>query len=95
MSKGPRSLWLAPPESLAAPATPVAWPGHHEATPSVRSLFDRSPLNLAGRLFGERGDAFLANPPPRPAIRCDSNSKVELLLVTNCRAFPIQFSDQR
>ena len=49
--------WLAPPESFAAPVTPVA-PGHHEATqrPSSAPSFA---LELRGTLFEERGDAFL------------------------------------
>src|SRR5207237_1204018 len=83
--------WLAPPESFAAPATPVA-PGKKEATqrPSCASIIClRSFAFELGRpFFEERGDTFLEV----FGRACDPlrfEFEIELLLERIFRAVPI------
>ena len=66
--------WLAPPESLTAPATPVA-PGYHEATQRPSCCLHHLPLNFAGR-FSRKAVTPSLKSSAAPAIRCDSNSRL-------------------
>ena len=66
--------WLAPPESFAAPVTPVA-PGYQEATQRPSCVLDHLPLNLAGR-FSRNAVTPSLKSSAAPAMRCDSNSRL-------------------
>ena len=85
--------WLAPPESFAAPVTPVA-PEYQEATQRPSSVLDHLPLNLAGR-FSRNAVTPSLKSSAEPAMRCDLEFEVELFFEGIFRAVPIEFSDQR
>src|SRR6185437_7501492 len=89
--------WLAPPDSFAAFAIPVA-PGYQETTQRPSSaciicLYSLA-LELCRALFQEGGDALLEiRRGARSALRLEF--QVELVLERIVGRVPIKFSDQR